>query len=71
MIIQVLSNLSATDGSEDCDIDCIALGEVAAEAAPEIAWLTFGIKSVVTLSLTLVTITEKSAKTNKLLVDED
>ena len=30
-----------TDGSDDGDIHCLKHGEVEAEAAPEIAWLTY------------------------------
>ena len=39
-MVEIYTGKFFTDGSEDGDIHCLKLGEVAAEAVPEIARLT-------------------------------
>ena len=51
-----------TDDSEEGNIDCLKLGEVAAKAASEIAKLTSELESLATLSMTLMITMTKNWK---------
>ena len=70
--MKVCGILGETDDSEDGDINCLELVKMEAEAAPEIAWLTFKLESrKILATLSLTSMTTRMNEANKLLVGED